>query len=50
LKIPKILNEISDIVMDYRPRPKSKRAQKREAERKKAEKEAKRRKTRESSI
>ena len=41
---PKILDKIVDVVLAYKPKPKSKQAEKREEERKKVEKEERKRK------
>ena len=42
-KIKKVLNVIADIVLAYRPKPKTEAAERREDERKRTEKEERRR-------
>ena len=44
MKPPKILDKIVDIVLAYKPKPKSEQAEKREQEREKVEKEDRKRK------
>lgn len=42
-KIKKVLDAIADVVLGYRPKPKTKAAERREDERKRTEKEERRR-------